>query len=528
MPHSVTVLSESVKADMSGTPARDSDQVSIANEPAPPPAKSAGVGRQALVYGVGEVLGKAVSFIMLPLYTSYLTPADYGVVSLVDMTFSLVAIVAGARLTAGIFRFYHKADTPAERNTVISTAMVLIAVAYVIVSTAGVAFAVHLSQFIFGTPIHADVLRIAAVSFLLQGVLAVPFAYLTVAEQPKLFVFVNLAKLVLQASLNYVFLAHLHLGVRSVFTSSVIANAVFLAILGWRQLRDTGIGFSREAADKLFRFWWPLVFTQIALFVLTYGDRYFLQRAGGDAAVGLYALAYNFGFLLVQIGFSPFARVWDSVRFRIAKHHDADRDGPFSQAFIDVNVLLLAFGTGILLFVRDLLRVMSNPAFHSAADIVPVILVAYLLQCWAMMQEVGIMVTERTGWNTVANVLGAIVAIAGYVLLIPRYLGLGAAWATLISFAVRWIVLYAASQRLWPIHYRWGPVGRLLALSGAVGGVGFMFPARLPIVTSISSHTALFIAYLVGLWHLGVVAESYRQRARALTQSLVARVFRPA
>src|SRR4029077_20279198 len=99
-------------------------------------------------------------------------------------------------------------------------------------------------------------------------------------------------------------------------------------------------------ANRLLRFWWPLIFTQLSLFVLTYGDRCFLLAAGGDAAVGLYSLAYSFGFLLVQIGFSPFARVWDSVRFRVAKQQDADRDGPFSQAFIDVNVLLLAFGPG--------------------------------------------------------------------------------------------------------------------------------------------------------------------------------------
>ena len=522
----MTEHSESGKADAPRTAAQDAAAAHAATAGRASPPKPAGVARQALVYGVGEVLSKAVSFIMLPLYTSYLTPADYGVVSLVYMTFNLVSIVAGARLTAGIFRFYHKSDTERERNTVISTAMLLITVAYAVLSLLGFLFAAPLSNAIFSTPVHADVLRLAAISFLFQGIIAVPFAYLTVSEQPKLFVSVNLAKLVLQATLNYVFLAQMHWGVRSVFTSSVIADALFLLLLGWRQLRETGIGFSSDEAARLVRFWWPLIFTQGALFVLTYGDRFFLQREGGETVVGLYALAYNFGFLLVQIGFSPFARVWDSVRFRVAKQREADRDAPFSQAFIDVNVLLLTFGTGIMLFVRDFLRVMSKPAFHSAADIVPVILVAYLLQCWAMMQEVGVMVTERTGWNTVANVAGAVVALAGYILLIPRYLGFGAAWATLISFAVRWIVLYIASQRLWPIRYRWAPVAKLVVYSGAVSWIGFALPARIPVVTSIAAHSALFLGYLAGLWYLGVVADSYREKARGVVQGLVERTRR--
>lgn len=507
-PPSEPALTE-VDASLAGPPATGTTETTA------PPAR-AGVGKQALVYGIGEVLSKAVSFIMLPLYTSYLTPADYGVVSLVDMTFNLVAIIAGARLTAGIFRFFHKADSDTERNTVISTAFLLIVAAYAIVSTAGFIFAPQLSRLLFSHEGHADVLRLAAASFLLQGALAVPTTYLTAAEKPAIFVSVNVGKLFLQATLNYVFLAHMHLGIKSVFTSSLIANLISVVGLAWFQLSRTGLRFAPSTARRLLAFWWPLVFTQIALFVLTYADRYFLQRAGGDAAVGLYSLAYNFGFLLVQIGFSPFSRVWDSVRFRLAKETGSARDAPFSQAFIDVNILLLAFGTGILLFVRDFLRLMSQPAFHVAADLVPVILVAYLLQCWTMMQEVGVMVTERTGWNTVANVLGAIVALIAYIVLIPRYLGFGAAWATLISFAVRWVVLYVASQRLWPIRYRWMPVFKLLALSGLLGGIGFFLPSELPVVTSIGAHIAIFAAYLFALWHLGVIAEPMRMQARKI------------
>jgi O-antigen/teichoic acid export membrane protein len=490
--------------------------------PAPPPRK--GIGRQALIYGFGEILNRAVSFVMLPLYTSYLSPADYGVVSLVDMTFSLVAIVAGARLTAGIFRFYHKADTKEERNVVISTALLLILGTYLVVSSLGFAFAANLSQLIFNSTDHADVLQLAAVSFLLQGAMAVPFAYLTAAEEPNLLVAVNAAKLVMQATLNYVFLAHLHLGVRSVFTSGVIANAIFFALLGWYQIRATGFGFSRDVAKQLIRFWWPLVFTQVALFVLTYGDRYFLQRAGGETAVGLYALAYNFGFLLVAIGFSPFSRVWDSVRFRLAKEMDADRDKPFSRAFVDVNILMFGFGTAIMLFIRPFLALMSAPAFHSAADIVPVILVAYILQCWAMMQDVGVMVRERTGWNTLANVLGAIVALAGYILLIPRYLGYGAAWATLVSFAVRWIVLYIASQRLWPIKYQWSLIVRVIVFSSVVSGAGFVLSAHLATVPAIAANIGLSCAYLAGLWNLGVISDEMREKIRTLSRGVTARL----
>ena len=90
------------------------------------PFRMARVGRHTLVYGAGLLLGKAVAFVMLPLYTRYLTPADYGVMQLVDMTLEIVSIFAGTRIAAGVFRYYHKAENEAGRRAVLSTAAILL------------------------------------------------------------------------------------------------------------------------------------------------------------------------------------------------------------------------------------------------------------------------------------------------------------------------------------------------------------------------------------------------------------------
>src|SRR5262245_24606408 len=76
---------------------------------ASPPSGLMAVGRQTAVYAAGMFLAKALSFLLLPLYTHFLSPADYGVIQLIEMTFEIVSIVAGARLTVGIFHCYHKA-----------------------------------------------------------------------------------------------------------------------------------------------------------------------------------------------------------------------------------------------------------------------------------------------------------------------------------------------------------------------------------------------------------------------------------
>ena len=71
---------------------------------------------------------------------------------------------------------------------------------------------------------------------------------------------------------------------------------------------------------------------------------------------------------------------------------------------------------------------------------------------------------ERTEFITAANWASAAVALVGYALFIPRYLGYGAAAVTVVAFAIRYAGCYWASQRLWRVHYQWKPVLKLIVL----------------------------------------------------------------
>ena len=177
--------------------------------------------------------------------------------------------------------------------------------------------------------------------------------------------------------------------------------------------------------------------------------------------------------------------------------------------------MLLTIGVLITLFVGDFLRIVAAPAFLPAGRLVPIILIAYVLQSWTVMHNIGMQVQERTEYYTLANWVGALVALAGYALLIPRLLGLGAALATVASFGVREWMVYALSQRLWPVHYRWTPVIRLSLLAISVGVVALLLP-RFTVLWSLAARAILLAAYFGALWHIGVLSEDERLAIRRL------------
>src|SRR5262249_10593018 len=82
--------------------------------------------KHSSIYGIGTVLSRAVAFLLLPLYTRYLTPTDYGVLELIDTTTGLVGIVVGLGVSTSVSRFYYQRETEAERNRLMSTVYILV------------------------------------------------------------------------------------------------------------------------------------------------------------------------------------------------------------------------------------------------------------------------------------------------------------------------------------------------------------------------------------------------------------------
>jgi O-antigen/teichoic acid export membrane protein len=330
--------------------------------------------------------------------------------------------------------------------------------------------------------------------------MGVSMGYLRLQNRATTFVALGLLKSLVQLGCVMLLLGVLGWDLTGVFVGTLVANTIVGGGVVLHLLRATGIRFQGAAARDLVRFGLPLVVTQVATFFTTFGDRYFLQDAVGEAAVGLYALAYSFGFLLFQLGYQSFDQVWGPRRFEIANREDAGV--VLRRVFILMNVLLVTAAVGISVFVSDLLRIMSPPAYWAAADLVPIILVAYVLQGWSAFLDLGILVREETRYVTYANWSAAIVAGLGYVFLIPQLGAWGAALSTVAAFSLRAALIYRFSQKLWPVTYDWGPVLRLAGLASATV-VAALFIPWMSLVPSVAMRSVVVALYLLGLWTLG-------------------------
>ena len=119
--------------------------------------------RHSAIYGLGSIVARVIGVLLLPLYTRYLTPSDYGLIeTLVALSAVLTALVAQAMKSA-FFRFYFDSEDIGRRLLVVRTAFWYVMAASTATLALGVALSHQISWALFHTQHHADLVVAAFV-----------------------------------------------------------------------------------------------------------------------------------------------------------------------------------------------------------------------------------------------------------------------------------------------------------------------------------------------------------------------------
>jgi O-antigen/teichoic acid export membrane protein len=114
------------------------------------------LSRHSSIYGLSNVLNRIVSFILLPLYTHYLSPADYGVMDLLYFTTAFVGIVLDMGINSAVSRFYFDSDDQTRRNRVVTSAFYGFGIGSTIIILLLISGSKFMTELIFDDDLYSD------------------------------------------------------------------------------------------------------------------------------------------------------------------------------------------------------------------------------------------------------------------------------------------------------------------------------------------------------------------------------------
>jgi O-antigen/teichoic acid export membrane protein len=479
--------------------------------------------RHSLVYGLGSVAVKGLGFLMVPFYTHYLNPADYGVLEILDLSISLLGMFLNMGITAALLRSYAGAKSPEQKRQTVSTAFLFV------VATAAITFLFSVwlvrpaSHLLLGPGVPSKYLLLSLSSFILGYIVNLPRTYLRALEASGAFVMVDVVALFLMLLLNIYFIAVLKIGLMGILLSALLVAGLQVVVLSVWTLRRVGIGFSGQLMREMVGFGLPLILSNLAMFTLNFSDRFFLQHLRSLEVVGIYAVGYKFGFMMNYLLVQPFLVMWQSRMYLI--HAQPDHPKIFGQLFVLYSALLTYGALGLAMLSPEIIHMMVDARFRSSQAVIPIVAAAYVFYGLGYYAQLGMYLMGKTH---LVGVLSAATAGLNLVLnyfLILHFGMLGAAWATLISFAAIAVGSYYISQRALRLPLAVDRVGRALIL-----GAGFYLltclwsPASLALALLIK--TVLLLVFPIVLWKARVFSAAEMETLAAAREGIRAAMSR--
>ena len=465
------------------------------------------LARHSAIYGLGSLVSRFIAVLLLPVYTRYLTPADYGLIETLIALSAILTVLLAAGVKSAFFRFYFDEKDHAGHLRVIRTSFWFTMAMATAGLVAGLVLAGPISQFLFGTASHADLVRAAFVGLWANVNYEQLTSLFRVEQRSVAYLIATLINLTVTVGATLLLVVAWDVGPIGVIVGNFTGTLlVYLGLLAYRR-EQLGLEWDRELLREMNRFGMPLVPSALFLWALNFSDRFFLVKLSGPREVGLYSIGVRMASAIILF-LAAFRTAWPAFAYSIEDDREAKRAYSFVLTYIVVITSWMALGLGVL--APWLVRLLTTPSFYSAERVVAPLAFAAAAFGAYIVVVIGIGRARKTRSNWVITGAACLLNVALNLLLIPPYGMVGAAIATIGAYATLFVGMAWRAQRIYPVPYQWRRVATAAGVAIALTVVGRVTDP--PLAAAI----VVVAVYPLVLLPLGFYLPEERRRIRAL------------
>lgn len=451
-------------------------------------------------YALGNMIGRALYLISMPIMTRYLAPAEYGTLSVVNAVSGLLMTLFGFGAQDFIMRFYYEQKTESDTRHFLGGIFVFFLAATFCLALLLTVAGYHYAHVFFeGIPFFPFLFLGIWISFV-SNIEMVPDSLFRLLNEVKTYVSVKLTKTVMNIALALFFVVALHMGAAGPLLASLIVAALMGAYY-FAYLKDKiALHMSAPLVGQCLKFSSAIVLLLVGRVLLETSDRLLLQHFADLAVVGYYSIGSTVGSVLILIAFSIDA-AWAPFYYSTASEPDTEKSKELiAYASTYLAGLLLFIGLCPAVLKKEIVYLLAPPSYYPVIDVIPLIMVGAALNALFFFPVRGIYQQKKTHLLPLIIVAGLAASICLNVLLIPAYQIYGAAIAGIGSAAVMLAIGFGLSQKCYHIPYQYGRLLKIVIACLACYGVSLLVPAAHVIATLIMKSLVLLL--FPGLLHL--------------------------
>lgn len=399
--------------------------------------------RHLAVYSVANVLGRLVSFLMLPFYAHIFKAEGYGVIALIDASIGFLSVAFASGSYNAIMKVYHE-EPESRKPLVISTGIWIVWGLSLLCIPLPVLISPWISVLVLGDNAYWFLIVLALITFVVDMGGQSASTFLVIRQRSALYSAVNLLRLILGLTLNIVLVVYLQIGLIGIFISSLVSASAASLIFHWVAIREHGLCYDPKIGQKLREFWFPLIPGELFSYASRQAERFLVRFLISLEGVGILEMAYKFPPLLNLFIVHPFMRAWGTKSLEIGPQPDAPKE---IGSIFTLYIFLTLFGAVFMAAnIGSVLKIMTPPEFWPAVSIARIDIATTVMAAANAYLVFGLLYSKQTHTITQIRMIAAVIKI-GLSAIFILVAGLaGAAYSALVMEVIVLIWIFNKAQ----------------------------------------------------------------------------------
>ena len=431
------------------------------------------LGRNSLVYAVGTVFSRGVGFLLVPVFTQAMTPADYGILAVTATVSGLLIMILGLSMESAVAQMYIGESDADEQRSLYGSLLVF----WVVVSGL-LTLGLHLLGCAGALGFFRDVpyrpyLELALWSAYLSVFVSLPTMIYATRQQPLHAAGLSTGSALATVLLSIYFVLFLRQGVVGCLRATLISSALTASVSIGLTIRMSSSRISWSKLKRAMRFSLPLVPHMASQWGLNLSDRFVLERYVSSAQIGVYSLGYQFGQLVSLAAVSMNSAFFPIANNCLSKEESRDRlprIGTYAFAAV------AAIGLVVSVFGGDVIRAVTPAKYHRATTVVPWIALAYVFQAAYLVLSRGTWYCMKTGWVPFVTAFATMSNNCLNLWLAPRFGIMAAAINTTAAYALLALLHGLLAHWLFPIQWQYWRCAKLVLVGAGCYVLGLVIP----------------------------------------------------
>lgn len=452
------------------------------------------LGGATLNYGLGRVLPKVAGFLLIPLYTAFLSPGDFGVLDLATTFAGVLFMLMRFGVPGAVSRFYYDHREGVELRDFLTTiGWFQIAASIVVGGIALLAWPLLSASVLPGVSLVPIGLLIVT-STVLTGLSDIQRRVIQAREQSAYSAALSTITAVIQIGSAVVFVAVLRLGVYGMLLSFLVSGAVSYAQALHYLAPDLRGRFQVGMLREALKYSSGILPSQVVGAFAPLANRALLASNAGLADVGVLAIATRFASPLAIL-VAAFSAAYLPIYFSMRNEDSEATRAELARSTRNTWTIALIVTLGIVMMGPPAIRVMVPSEFFGAAALLPVVALGGLAEVVYVLLSPEIYYTKKSWLVPLVSLTTAVCSFGLTALLVGHYGAMGVAWATAGGLAASSAVGALISLRLVRIPFAWGRMARTTVLCGLCSVVG-LYTSALPLMVQVTANGCAVLAFV--------------------------------